>query len=209
MTNRIAEVLCPEHRGAAVDCWPFGHDVDDLGASCRRCADAYDRVRAEDGRVYLQALPHLDAATYFSLCAIHEAAHAIIGADVGHIVTEIRVNGRGAADIGGGVRTEDFELPVHDHLAMIWAGQLAMARQIKAVGAAPEDLIDCCWLAENDTNEARRWIAEFSLPVGAGRRLADKLIDIHWSHITALAVLLQHQPVLEGVDLRHALGMAA
>jgi hypothetical protein len=210
--HRVADVLCPDHRAAAVDCWPFPHDFTPqrMRISCRHCWTTCVRLSDSNYNLNLRTLPDLDDATYNSLLAVHEAGHLLVGFHAGHVARLANVKGRGSSDVGGCVLWEDGQVDLDKHLAVLWAGQMAMARRMQELGISePYDMIDCYWLAEDDTNRARRLIAQYSAPYNLGQHLAATLLEARWDKVSALAGRLQMCQVLEGDELRDALEMAA
>jgi hypothetical protein len=137
--RRFFDAMCHRHRTA--ERWPVPGDYFLLAETCRDCAVAGRRISDERG-LWLRLLPDLNTEQIERQAATHEAAHAVLGIVTGHTLREVAIadNGGGESDRepGGHVTWGPWELPLIDHLAMVWAGHWAGLSWLRGNGLDDE-----------------------------------------------------------------------
>lgn len=199
-TVRLLDLMCPEHVQAAARWWPAGFD---LKTSCEKCTAG---LASQPGGKVLSTLTTAQVDRH---AAIHEAGHAVIGVLTGHPLVRvyIRDGAVGGQEPAGEVLWGPWTAPALEHLATVWAGQVAGMRWLGEAGLKTRaNQMDARFLAWRDSAEASHWCTNQGLPPGSGLDLATELVDQHWARIARLADVLVERGSLTGAEATDIIG---
>lgn len=203
IARRVIEAMCARHR--AFDRWPVPGDYRLLADSCGEC-DGAGRAIQDDQGLWLRLLRDLAPDLVECQAATHEAAHAVVGIVTGHPLEVIAIadngGGQGAKEPGGFVDWGPWELPLIDHLAMVWAGQWAGLRWLAENGQDTEaNRVDILCGSFDDAREADEMVAEYAARGDLGFIRSAVLVDRHWTQIRQVADMLVVNRRLSGADV--------
>jgi hypothetical protein len=201
--RRVIEALCVSHR--TIVRWPVAGDYRLLAQSCTDC-DAIGREIQDEQGLWLRLLRDLTTEQVEHQASTHEAAHAVVGIFTGHPLEVIAIaengGGEGDREPGGFVTWGPWELPLADHLAMVWAGQFAGLRWLRERGEdSRANQIDVLFGAFGDAREADEMTAKYAGPKDLGFSLSARLVDRLWGDIQELADRLVVERRIDGADV--------
>lgn len=206
--RRVADALCRKHLTATLtDHWPFPGDLRAAIESCSACTIIIYSLREGDGAPWVRTFIDLTVDEFTHQTATHEAAHVIAGILSGHRLDHVELAadgtfGNGTDDPSGHVTWAPWEMPIIDHLTMVWAGEASGVRWIREHGHDTEaDLVDIRYLSCGDVAEAEEWAGRLSIPVATGRAEAAVVVEQHWSTIQVLADRLIERRRLTAADV--------
>jgi hypothetical protein len=201
--RRVIEAMCSRHR--TIGRWPVSGDYQMLTDSCTGCDEAGRAIQDEHG-LRLRLFRDLTPEQVEHQAATHEAAHAVVGVVTGHPLEVIAIaengGGEGTKEPGGFVTWGPWELPLIDHLAMVWAGQFAGLRWLAEHGQNNEaNRIDVLYGAFDDAREADEMVTKCNAPKGLGFTLSARLVDRHWTQIQHVVDELVVARRMDGADV--------
>jgi hypothetical protein len=201
--RRVIDALCTRHR--TLERWPVSGDYRLLRDSCPGCDAAGCSVQDERG-LWLRLFRDLPPELAEHQAATHESAHAVVGLVTGHPLEAIAVadngGGEGAAEPGGFVTWGPWELPLIDHLAMVWAGQWAGRRWlVENAQDTKANRIDIVYGSFDDAREADQMVAEYAARSDLGFIRSAILVDRHWPQIKQIADELVVRRQMPGADV--------